>query len=496
MKKRNLPFYPLLFATFPTLALLANNLTEIRFSVSLRPLVISLLFGLILFVIAFFLYRKHWHKAALMTGVSIMLFFSFGHLSSFIKTIPSIGTIGRYPYLLSIYGLIWVGILVLTIRKKIKPEFSKLLNIVSIILVAIPLSQIGVHYASEAITYRQLNPSQETNADTLTELGYAPDVYYIILDSYARPDVLLENYDLDMSNFIAEMVDLGFYYASESQSNYDETFSSLSTSLNLQYITDILEELDIERNSAAHRDLIIHNDVRYTLESLGYETVAFSTGYKWSEMDDAGFYYEVAPDTIFYEITPFESLLIKNLIVYPFRDYVPGFLKLDLSQQVDSPHQEHIDIQLNILETLPEIAENKYPTFTFAHFIVPHIPYVFDIDGSLLEDPGYNSADGGYAISETYELDGYKKAVQFISQEMLTICEEILENSESEPIIIIQSDHGWKDDHRYKILNLYYFPDEDFGSLYPSISPVNSFRVVLSDYFSMDFDLLEDLCYE
>jgi hypothetical protein len=496
MKKIDFPFYPLLFAAFPTLALMANNLTEVRFTVSIRPLVVSIMFGMLLFIIALFLYKKHWHKAALITGVSIILFFSFGHLSSLLKSIPAVSEIGRYSYVLSIYGLIWIGVLILTIRKKIKPDFSKLMNIVSIILIVIPSVQIGVHHASEAITYWKLDPSQETEADAVAELGYAPDIYYIILDSYSRPDALLENYDLDMTDFIEDMEGLGFYYASESHSNYNETFGSLSTSLNLEYITDILEERDIERNSAAHRDLLIHNEVRGFLESLGYETVAFTTGYKWSEMDDADFYYEVTPDTIFYEITPFESLLIKNLIVYPFQGYISDLINIDLSQQVDSPHQEHIDIELNILETLPKIAKNRHPTFTFAHLIIPHIPYVFDVDGSILEDPGYNSADEGYAVNETYELDGYKKAVQFISQQMLIICQQILENSDAAPIIIIQSDHGWKDDHRYKILNLYYFPDGDYNSLYPSISPVNSFRVVLSEYFSMDYGIIEDKIFE
>ena len=86
--------------------------------------------------------------------------------------------------------------------------------------------------------------------------------------------------------------------------------------------------------------------------------------------------------------------------------------------------------------------------------------------------------------------------MKFISQQIVNISQQILENSESKPIIIIQSDHGWKDDHRYKILNLYYFPDEDYESLYPAISPVNSFRIVLSEYFSLDYELLEDRIYE
>jgi len=497
MKKRYFPFYPLVFAAFPTLTLMAYNTLQIRFTVIFRPLVISLLFGILLFTLVYVLFKKNKPKAALITGVTIILIFSYGHLYNLVKSVSFLNTmLGRHRYLLGIYGLIWISVLILSLKKNIKSDFTKLMNIISIILIALPLLKIGSYYANEAIAYWKLDPSQRTDADMVAELEYTPDVYYIILDSYSRPDVLLENYGLDMTSFIEEMEELGFYYASESHSNYNETFSSLSTSLNLEFITDILEERDIESNSAAHRDLVIHNKVRSFFESLDYEIVAFSTGYKWSEMDDADIYYEVPQSTIFYDVTPFESLLVKNLIIYPFMEYFPDFLNLDFKQQVDSTHEEHIIIQRNVLEKLPEITENKNPTFTFAHILIPHLPYVFDVDGSILEDPGYNSGEGGYAINESYELDGYEKAVKFISQQILNISQQILENSESKPIIIIQSDHGWKDDHRYKILNLYYFPDGDYESLYPAISPVNSFRIVLSKYFSLDYKLLEDRIYE
>jgi hypothetical protein len=48
---------------------------------------------------------------------------------------------------------------------------------------------------------------------------------------------------------------------------------------------------------------------------------------------------------------------------------------------------------------------------------------------------------------------------------------------------------------RYSILNAYYFPDQDYNLLYPSITPVNSFRVILNQYFGADMELLEDRNY-
>jgi len=45
------------------------------------------------------------------------------------------------------------------------------------------------------------------------------------------------------------------------------------------------------------------------------------------------------------------------------------------------------------------------------------------------------------------------------------------------------------------ILNAYYFPDNDYSLLYPEISPVNSFRVILNKYFKTGLSLLKDDAY-
>jgi hypothetical protein len=46
-----------------------------------------------------------------------------------------------------------------------------------------------------------------------------------------------------------------------------------------------------------------------------------------------------------------------------------------------------------------------------------------------------------------------------------------------------------------RILNAYYLPGGKSAGLYPTISPVNSFRYVLNHYFGTKFPLLPDTCY-
>ncbi len=159
--------------------------------------------------------------------------------------------------------------------------------------------------------------------------------------------------------------------------------------------------------------------------------------------------------------------------------------------------------QFEELKKIPKIEE---PTFSFIHFIVPHGPIVFKEDGSYL------SSEEGRQIPCK---EKYVYQVKAINKKIMEAVENILENSTDPPIIIIQGDHGpqyftvlpkfrhgifWNTvtieeaQSRFGILNAYHLPGEK-NSLYPSVSPVNSFRLILNNYFGTDLEILPDYSY-
>jgi hypothetical protein len=95
----------------------------------------------------------------------------------------------------------------------------------------------------------------------------------------------------------------------------------------------------------------------------------------------------------------------------------------------------------------------------------------------------------------------------YISQLTEEVVENILENSAIPPVIVIQGDHGsgmllnWDSAEnsclleRTSILNAYYIPSDEETQLYETITPVNSFRVVLNEIFDFDLPLLDDKSY-
>jgi hypothetical protein len=131
----------------------------------------------------------------------------------------------------------------------------------------------------------------------------------------------------------------------------------------------------------------------------------------------------------------------------------------------------------------------------FAHFVIPHPPFSFGANGEWLD---FNA---GTATREQF-VDAYLNQVVYINREILGVIDAIQAGSDVPPVIIVQGDHGPPPDLtndpaiRMPILNAYSLPGVEMAeALYPSISPVNSFRVVLNRYLGFSLPLLEDKSY-
>jgi hypothetical protein len=163
---------------------------------------------------------------------------------------------------------------------------------------------------------------------------------------------------------------------------------------------------------------------------------------------------------------------------------------------------------LNIYENLKKIPELPGPKFIFAHILSPHPPFIFDAEGNSVELGGCRVNDGDYFIGtrEDY-LMGYPQQLAYTDKMIQDVIDMILDKSKNPPVIVIQGDHGsgmlldWESDkktckrERTAILNAYYIPDLENGQLYKTITPVNSFRVVLNEVFDLQLPLLEDRTY-
>jgi hypothetical protein len=502
---RRVPFHPLFFAAYPVLALLAVNIKEVNPQVVWRPLLISLA-GAIILGLLMALATRDWMRGAVATSFVLLLFFSYGHVYDFLEQNPLAGiSLGRHRLLAPAYAVILLAGLWWIWRRLANLErATQVLNLVALFLLIFPTVQI--------LSFNRLTSAGEKASVELVSLAsplepddpeHLPDVYYIVLDSYARADALRRDVGYDNSSFIDELQKLGFYVANCSRSNYSYTQASLTATLNLNYLPELVAAL---RDSGLEEKgiwLLLKNSlVRQQLSALGYKTVAFDTGYEWSTLTDADVFLGPARDSFTVQaLEPFEAMLIKSTAGLILTDTQVKALtrqneaSTERINNVNFPFKGFAERQLYTLNQLPEVAKIRDPKFVFAHVLIPHVPFIFSPDGQIREDPGFYSGEKGGPINDEYQREGYVGQIQYINSRMLNIIRQILDESDEEPIIIIMGDTGLEKENRFQILNAYYLPGGADAGLYPAITPVNSFRLIFNTFFNTQYEPLPDLSY-
>ena len=478
----SIPWYFLVFGAYPVLALLATNVGQVKAGSGWRPLVLSVLLSALLFALLRWL-LKDIYRAAFLATLWMALFFSYGHI--YMMLVEKWEKINFTPYLLAA----WLALAVLFYVWASRPRFTfrdtaLALNVVSLGLVVTSLVQInsGIQKGSGHYAAAKNAPVAQ-----LTRPQNPPDVYYFILDSYGRADLLKQAYGYDNSEFLNALEERGFYVAECSLSNYVRTEISLGSSLNMMYLQDLDPAFTPDSIKRTRLwDALKHSAVRYNLENLGYTTIGFATGFAWNELEDADIFY--TPDSISMGMTEFETLFLRTTLAR----YANDLHWIDPDQVMG---QNFRDRTMNVFNKVDDIARDPDPTFAYIHMISPHPPFVFGPNGEPTYPPDFWNANREYP-ADLY-AKGYQNQLTFLNKKMLEAVDAILANSETPPIIVIQGDHGpWLQPNakRMRILNAYYLPGHN-DKLYPDITPVNTFRLIFDAYFGGNYGMLPDIAY-
>jgi hypothetical protein len=504
---RGFPLHPILLGLYPVLALLAHNVGQVRPNEAVRALVVSFV-GTIACLLIMRLFLKDWRKAALGCTLLVILFFSYGHIYEIVRQLQSLGpVIGRHRYLFPLWlGIFGLGMWWIVKRIHDVNSITLALNVASIATLILPIYQISHFEARNAIAQSQAEKQTAEACETGLEItGVPPDIYYIILDAYTRGDVFQKIYDFDNSSFLDKLTQMGFHIAEKSQSNYGVTGLSLASSLNMNYIQmegDRFYTAEMSDTTTMGR-LLTRSAVRQNLECLGYTIITFDSGYYWSGWRDADIFFN--PESSAIEkleraggVNAFESMLIESSAGRLLTDtatLIPGFAAV----VIESPYREYRERVLYLLDSLENVVPKlDGPKFVFAHVIPPHTPFVFGPDGEAIEQSGaFTLEDTSWEERFDERAILYTGQVMFVNQHVERIVEEILTESETLPIIIIQGDHGLDGPlaSQMSILNAYFLPEGGDQLLYETISPVNSFRIIFNNYFGGHYGLIEDLSY-
>lgn len=432
--------------------------------------------GVTALFLALLLVRRSARQAALMTSCLCLFGFYYGVAFDALEHLPLAGSLALRHGLLAVMAVGLTGIAA-WYRGELKP-FAKFVSLAS----GIAASVFGLNFGRAlwdeprtgwADVIATIPPRTEVAAQDASH----PDIYYIILDGYARGDVLTKYYGFDNAPFLDGLRDRGFYVADRSCTNYPGTAFSLPSSLNMLYHSP----LDRRGGLKPLAEMVRTNEAGLRLKQRGYKLVHFNTRFIATAVSDIAD-VSLGEQTF---LPPGSRMMLLHIIDHGLSRFINGGERAIWAAQ----HRR-------ALAELSDVPRLPGPKFTFLHLIAPHPPLVFTREGRTDWNLDQN------------DRASYTGQLEYLNHEITKAVDSILANSSTPPVIIIQSDHGagfCRDkresgepvadqyvQERVPILNAYLVPAAMRDKLYPTISPVNSFRLLLTECFGFDYPLLPD----
>jgi hypothetical protein len=414
---------------------------------------------------------------------------------------------------LEIFLIAWVtlavvALVVAVLLRARLAAMAKVLGLFTAVLVATNMIPFGLSRSSDgsgASSPSTTGKVTEEPSPTGEPERQMPDIYYIVPEDYGDERTLRARFGVDTRFLDRYLENEGFYVADASKTNYQNTHLALSASMNLDYPPNFLGKL-AKSDEAVMKTLQGFTASKF-LQTRGYRYVHL--GYWW-------------PPTA---VDPTADVEISSGSLLRFskgHEDTKVFPKATAKQraQEDPLHTRtaKYDHTRQELQDIVRVAKLRGPKFVFAHLGIPHAPYVFDRRGRF--------------VADSLERDMQKFADQayYTAKQLELLVRRLLDATDRKAVIILQTDEGGdpvrvfrtfrvnekvearyaelRNDiatgrfgqpgvraellAKYRILNAYFLPGVSQDLLYPSITPVNTFRLVFDLYFGTAFGLLPD----
>ena len=372
LKKIKLFTHSIVLSLFPIIYLYAHNIDQMPFRYSIQALIWSLSVTVLMLLLVN-IKVKNIERTSIYISLLLLVFYSYGRIHTFFYDVV-VSFISKYKiltfipkfdetnlYFHSIVLTLSISILLIAtirVRKTYNLNnvriFANIFSTALLMFAVINIVKYHVSHEEYISPYSKLriNSTQKINVDLL------PDIYYFILDGYARDDILLKQYNYDNSTFLNKLQEKGFFIAKNSHANYSWTFLSLPSSLNFTYLDDEVKDMINSNERDRLYRMIKDNRVMKFLKSYGYTYLHLKSS--WIGASDNKF----ADKEIGYHDMLFENDFTRVLSETTILKLFSGVLSIDLA---------HIHLEnFKILESVPD---DPSPTFTFSHILLPHHPY-------------------------------------------------------------------------------------------------------------------------
>ncbi len=515
---RNLPAAALLIfcAAWPVVSMFAVNQSQLHFSQLAVPLLCNLGLAVLLFGLSWLLLR-HVYKASLLASALLLIILTFIPLQDNITDVLSAIGLGNPVFhtsrIIILYCIVFAVLLTNVMRRSTK-SWQPPVRLVAVFMGA------SLAYTCYTIAhYHIMNyridalpiSSPLASAKASTAPAKKPDMYYIILDRYASQETLRTQYGFSNDDFINFLSSKGFQLT-DAHSNYPYTVQSVASSLNGQYLPTLSakDQVSVSSTKLTQR-MILANGAASFAKSQGYSYTQLGSWWDPTRSNPGAntSLHSFRGVTLFghnFSVSDFQSILLRRSIlqVNMGATYKLGGVTLFSTRTIPAQSLHAQSALYELAQLRSTVAPSPGPKMVFAHILLPHPPYVFNANGA--------PAQRGKAMSEK-QL--YIEQMKYTNDQVTQLINQLTSNPNKQPIIILQADEGpypkrfdgntkgfnWNKatsselQQKTGILNAYYLPGAPSGVIYPTISPVNSFRTVFNTYFGTNLPLLPDNHY-
>jgi len=512
LKIKSKKIHPFLVGIFPILIIYSQNIGRVEITELFLPVIIivGLTIGLYYFLK---LILKNENKSAIIVTLILIMLFSYGHIYYLLSDVMiDEFDIGQNRYLIPAFGLVLgISIFFIIRARRVFDNATSILNVISIVFIIVAISNVALVGAeitscdkcsNQEFFYeaRDFSDYFESHEFSISENQELPDVYYLILDEYARNDALIDYHNFSNHELTEFLEKKGFHIAKNSFANYPMSVQSIPAIMNMDYINFLADEIGTEvRNykplNGKNYGLYPNNMVIKNFKEMDYKIITFNTfalHLHENPLADKTFCHR---DKFLLDNRLADVLARTSIFGYYIERWAEGELR-----QATLCAFENFGNAGNVFDE---------PVFVWAHVMLPHPPWIFGPNGEeitpgkpllITDNPEFR--DSGWEPKRQYI-----QQVQFANKKTIEVVENILENNRN-AIIIIQGDHGtawetnWmepsKEDawQRLRNFDAIYFPDKDKRDLLlDDRTLVNTFRTVFNAYYESNYELLENKMY-
>jgi len=475
---KKIPFFPFLLVLFFCLHGSVENYGYVGLA-EVSILGLGILFFVAVFSLLVMLFTRNYIFAALITFFVSLWYLFFGAMQDWIRSHHFLAFLNRYTVMLPLLLLITVAwIIFLKKKKNLHGRFVYYLNLLMLIYCAIDGFGVLQKYFTpekKSAFVVDFNKSKVISK---------PNVYYLLFDEYPGYQSLKDSFGYSNDSLYHFLQNRNFSIL-PTFSNYDFTFFSMSSILNMHYVEKDYDPLNITQRTLQLRLNEIRNaSVVGIFEDMGYEFRNYSI------FDVAG-QHAVSDHNDF---LPVHSILLTDKILHNRIIRHSGWLiqKFPLWKKKYMYQHEKNNNYSEEMVLKTSLEKNSKPFFCYSHFVLPHGPFYRD-------STGRRNTDAQIDDTKTWSRELYFSYVKYANIFIRALVEKLVSNDPG-AIIVVMSDHGYRsfkntrpyEPFNYDNICAVRFPDKNYPVIREKWSNVNFFRYLFNSQFGQSMPYLAD----